>query len=74
MSSVTILIAGAALIPAMTGPIAAERGREAIVALCGGGTMSVPLEGPAIPGDGSSPCCAKGCHSGQSRKRLSRAA
>lgn len=66
------LLALVALVPAMTGPIAAQQG-AAIVALCGGGSISIPLGGAPAPGDGNAPCCAKGCHSGQSRKRLGHA-
>lgn len=69
MSSATILLAAVSLLPAITGPVVAERGSEAMVALCGGGTISIPLGGAPAPGEGSAPCCAKGCHSGQSRKK-----
>lgn len=65
------LIAGLALIPAMIGPLP-TRAQQLKIALCGGGSASVPLGGNGGPGNGSSPCCAKGCHGGQTRKRLDR--
>ncbi len=70
-----VLVAATALIPAVAMPqsgFAKAGSNGLIVALCGGGTVTVPLDGPAAPGNGSSPCCAKGCHSGSSRKRLDR--
>ena len=70
MSPATILLAAVSLVPAMTGPVGADRGREAMIALCGGGAISIPLDGAPAPGEGTGPRCAKGCHSGQSRKRL----
>ena len=65
--------AALALLPAMVGPIVPQAQAGALsLALCGGGTLSIPLNSPA-PANGSSPCCAKGCHNGSSRKRLDRA-
>ena len=65
------LFAALALVPAMAGPLAAaERNLE--VALCSGGSMSLPLGGAPAPEEGSKPCCAKGCHSSSSRKRFDR--
>jgi hypothetical protein len=56
----------------MTGPLAAaERSLE--VVLCSGGSVSLPLDGAPSPEDESRPCCAKGCHSSSSRKRIDRA-
>ena len=72
MSPAATLLAAVALVPAMTGPIAAMRGREAMVLLCGGGMVSIPLDRAPAPSDGNAPCCSKGCHSGQSRKRAGR--
>jgi len=69
MSPAAILLAAVSLLPAITGPVAAGRGNEAMVALCGGGAIPIPLDGAPAPGEGSNPCCAKGCHSGQSRKK-----
>lgn len=71
MSAAVTLIAAAALLPAMTAPASAEHAREAAIALCGDGAISIPLDGAPAPGDGAEPC-AKGCHAGQSRKRLDR--
>jgi hypothetical protein len=65
------LFAALALLPAMVGPLAAaERSLE--VALCNGGSVSLPLGGEPAPEEGSRPCCAKGCHSSSSRKRFDR--
>lgn len=61
-----------ALLPAMTGPLAAAD-RSLEVALCNGGSLSIPLRGNPAPEDGSKPCCAKGCHSSSCRKRVDRA-
>lgn len=67
------LAAMAALIPAMTGPLPAAARYLLVLPLCSGGSISVPVDGgtPASDGrsDGSSPCCAKGCHSGDQRKK-----
>jgi hypothetical protein len=72
MRRAAALFAITAAIPAMTGPVAAETGREMMIALCGGGAMAVPFDqAPARGGEGNSACCAKGCHSGQSRKKAS---
>ena len=46
--------------------------REAMTALCSGGAISIPLDRGPSPGEGNGPCCAKGCHSGRSRKSLDR--
>ncbi|WP_067738438.1 hypothetical protein [Novosphingobium naphthalenivorans] len=61
-----------ALLPAMIGPLEAEA-RGIIAPLCGGGVVTIPAaptDGP--PGPPQGPCCAKGCHTGSSRKRLDR--
>ena len=59
--------------PAMVLVSVPAQGQAMTVQLCEGGSLSLPANGPA-PGQGSSaPCCAKGCHSGPSRKRLDRA-
>ncbi len=62
-----------ALLPAMIGPLKAEA-RGLFVPLCNGGFASIPTGGPdnAPPGPAQGPCCAKGCHSASSRKRLDR--
>ena len=71
MSPPNVLFAMAALIPAMTAP-AEGTPRSPIagaiaVALCGGDSVTLPLGNgtpPATP-----PCCAKGCRTGDRRKR-----
>jgi hypothetical protein len=67
------LFAALALLPAMTGPIGGAEQASLQVLLCGGGAMSTPLEGSPAPRDGTAPCCAKGCHSSSSRRRLDHA-
>jgi hypothetical protein len=61
-----------ALVPAIAGPLPAASASSLDVALCSGGSLPIPQNEPA-PGKGFSPCCAKGCHGGSSRKRLDRA-
>ncbi|PEQ13829.1 hypothetical protein B2G71_05835 [Novosphingobium sp. PC22D] len=60
-----------AMVPAMIGaPPAQAKGLS--VALCSGGTVTIPAAPPRGPADQQSPCCAKACHSGCSRKRFDR--
>lgn len=59
-----------ALVPAMLLNPVATQARAMQVPLCGGGVLTVPLGGQSVPGSGDAPCCAKGCHTGSSRKRL----
>lgn len=67
-----VLLGGLALLPAMIGPLEAEA-RNLIAPLCSGGTTIIPASsGDGPPGPPQGPCCAKGCHSGSSRKRLDR--
>ncbi len=61
-----------AMVPAMVGPVPLAA-RSVTVALCSGGVTTIPLDQPAAPGTGTTPCCAKGCHTSSSRKRLDRA-
>ncbi len=70
------LLGLAALLPAAlnAGPVAA---RAILVQLCSGSgearLVAMPLgNGAPQPGDGAAPCCAKGCHTGGSRKRGAR--
>jgi hypothetical protein len=59
------LFAAIALIPALCGPVGA-RAESIEVALCQGGTLTIPLrDDPAPPT--ADPCCAKGCHSQRKR-------
>lgn len=60
-----------AMLPAMVGPLQAQA-RGFAAPLCSGGTVSVPAAPEGPPGPPQGPCCAKGCHSGYSRKRLDR--
>lgn len=61
----------AALIPAMIGPLPPAEGEALVVALCGGGTISIPLGGDEpIP---APPCNFKACHGGDNcRKKFDR--
>lgn len=61
-----------AMVPAMVGPLQASA-RSVAVALCSGGMANVPIGAPVLPGSDLTLCCAKGCHTGSSRKRLDRA-
>jgi hypothetical protein len=70
--TVAAFFAAVALLPAMTGPLGTAERTSLQVLLCGGGAMSIPLNGPTAPQDGTAPCCAKGCHSPSCRKRLDR--
>jgi len=65
------LFAALALLPAMIGPLEAEA-RALVAPLCGGGAVSIPVAPDGPPGPVQGPCCAKGCHTGSSRKRLDR--
>jgi hypothetical protein len=70
MTHPSILFAAMALIPAMTAPANGTPQLSVagalVVALCNGGSMTVPV-GPASP-QPATPCCAKGC----GRKRIDR--
>lgn len=73
MSRPSLLFAAAALLPAMTAPAEGTPLAAAgalIVALCNGGSMSVPAGGGSQPG--SACCCAKGCRTETRRKRIDR--
>jgi hypothetical protein len=72
MGRAALIFAAIAVVPAMTGPVAAQSRPQAMIALCGGGLMPVPFGQPPARGEGNSPCCAKGCHSGQCRKKIAR--
>lgn len=60
-----------ALIPAILGP-PHDGGGALTLALCGGGSLAVEMPGDPAPQPDGQPC-AKGCHSGCSRKRIDRA-
>ena len=62
-----------ALVSAMSGSLVAAGQGAVSLALCGGSAVTVPAGPPEIPGSANTPCCAKGCQSGSSRKRLDRA-
>ena len=66
-----------ALIPAMFNLTVVTGGNSIAVQICTGDgqvhTVQVPVGGSGNGGqDGKALCCAKGCHSGNSRKRLLR--
>lgn len=70
MNPFAAVFAAAALVPAMAAPQPrAADGGSITVTLCEGGSMVIPL-GRAPVQEGSTPCCAKGCHSDQKRKRF----
>ncbi len=60
-------LALAALVPVMIGPLPAPPGKTLTMHLCGGGTITIPLDNgtPAQKGD----CHPKGCHAGTCRER-----
>lgn len=61
----------AALAPAMIGPLPNAQGDALVVALCGGGTISIPL-GDKDPAP-APPCNFKACHGGDNcRKKFDR--
>jgi len=68
MTAPVHLLALAALVPAAANPALLVRGEALDVTLCGGGSVSIPLENP-LPGSNGAACCAKGCHAGEQRKR-----
>lgn len=68
------LFALAAMIPAAFNPVPARAGGGGlVVALCSGTetglTVTIPLRPTLPPSQDGKGCCAKGCHSGSSRKR-----
>lgn len=75
MTPPALAFAAAALIPAMTAPAEGapqlSAAGEMLVALCNGGAIALPL-GPGSPPPAAAPCCAKGCHGSDKRKRLDR--
>ncbi len=65
------------LLPAALNLSVPAAGASLVVPFCTGDgqvhSVQVPLGGPQVPGkDNSGTCCAKGCHSGSSRKRGTR--
>ena len=71
MSLLPQFAALAALLPAMTAaPVPLDGTAGGItLALCAGGSITIPANGPDSPArGGTAPCCAKGCH-GSERKR-----
>lgn len=73
MSSPALLLAAISLVPAMTGPVAEGQAREVAIALCNGGSISIPLDQAPAQGDENRAHCAKGCHSTRPRKSVDRA-
>lgn len=75
MSPPSLLFAAAALLPAMTAPSEGTPQLSTVgalvVALCNGGSMTVPLRSGSQPATAPA-CCAKGCRSGAKRRRIDR--
>ena len=71
MSGALHFAALVAIIPAMLGPPHGGGGALSL-ALCNGGSMTIEIPGEPAPEPDGQPC-AKGCHSGCSRKRIDRA-
>ncbi len=66
-------VAAVSLVPAMIGPFASSDQSAAMIALCGGGAITLPVNSGPSPAEGNAPCCAKGCHASRSRKSVDRA-
>ena len=62
-----VVLALAALIPLMTGPLPAQE-RSITARLCNGGTVVIPLDSEDEPEP--APCPQKGCHATCNRKRF----
>ncbi len=72
MSMPLQIFAVLALLPAAANPSLLVRGEALALSLCGGSaSVSIPLDSP-LPGTTGSACCAKGCQSGEKRKRAAR--
>ena len=61
-------LAWLAAIPMATGPLPSDE-PALTVALCGGGTLSIPLGKSSDGQPPAPPCPQKGCHAGTCRKR-----
>jgi hypothetical protein len=72
MTAPVAIFAAAALLPAVTGapPAAPEPDALVAVVLCSGGSMAMGLAGGRDRTPATAPCCAKGCHSKGSRRRV----
>lgn len=68
MGPLTQAFAVVALVPAAANPSLMLRGEALLMTLCGGGTISVPLDNP-LPGTQGAACCAKGCHSSDKKRK-----
>ena len=63
------LFALLAILPAAFSAAIPARAHGLTVVLCSGRTIELPVNRmPGAPAD-DTPCCAKACHTGQSRKR-----
>ena len=74
MKAALVHFAMSALVPAALGVSAPVAGASLLVPLCTGDGLvhmvQVPVQGQQqLPGGDNGQCCAKGCHSGSSRKR-----
>ena len=76
MSAPSLLFAAAAMIPAMTAPaegvLHAAADGPLVVGLCNGGSVAIPFAN-GTPPPATAPCCAaKGCRTGDKRRRIDR--
>lgn len=62
MNDLFASLAAVALLPAMTGVPPGTAPQALTLALCNGGTITLPL-GRNAPASAATPCCAKGCRS-----------
>ena len=63
-------VAMAVLLPAALNPSLVASARGVTLSLCGGagGSVTVPLGPPSVPGSDSGACCTKGCRSSDRRQ------
>jgi hypothetical protein len=73
MTRVELLFGLASLLPAALNTSPGSHHEALLVRLCTGAasvqTMRLPVGPASLPGSDAPGCCAKGCHSGASRRR-----
>lgn len=76
MTRLDILFGIVSLLPAAVNTTPGHAAQSLLASLCTGDgvvrTMQLPVGRTGLPGGEQPGCCAKGCHSGASRKRSSR--
>jgi len=73
MTRIELLFGLASLLPAALNTAPGTHHQSLLVRLCTGAaavqTVRLPIGPASLPGSDAPGCCAKGCHSGASRKR-----